>query len=426
MTETMLNELLVTLPFHLFAYIPFWNNLRFSKRVTALLLIIEQLIYMSIFFISLRAGLSAVTVQLIAIPLYGCLFFFFVKMDWGKVAFLYLFTMDYLMVIRGIAAFLVQTLTGAGYFSLQVGLVTLLLFFLTLPVMQHYFCTAAKMVFNIQAPSIWRVAWILPLFTSLIVILFTYPASEISFRMIFARTALMGCMFLIYYYIVQMFQQLQLQAAAEEHARNMERIVKWQSDQYAILQSRMEETRRARHDLRQHLMVVQGCIDKGDIDTLASYVRKYGESIHVETTYRFCNNYAVDAVLRYYAEKSLASDIDVEIFFQMDGNAIIPEPELCVLLGNLLENAFEACMACENKRFIHVNAQQTGTSMLSLTVDNTCVSPPVWEENRLISNKHEGFGIGTDSVHMIANKYHGDVRFSWREGVFYASVLLNP
>ncbi|WP_243023757.1 GHKL domain-containing protein [Clostridium sp. AM28-20LB] len=45
---------------------------------------------------------------------------------------------------------------------------------------------------------------------------------------------------------------------------------------------------------------------------------------------------------------------------------------------------------------------------------------------KLVSTKPAGSGIGTESILMIAEQYHGDARFEWRDGVFYASVLLNP
>ena len=73
-----------------------------------------------------------------------------------------------------------------------------------------------------------------------------------------------------------------------------------------------------------------------------------------------------------------------------------------------------------------MNIQQSGTSMLTLTVDNACPQCPVWEQDRLRSSKREGFGLGTDSVRMIAEQYHGDARFDWKDGVFYASVVLSP
>ena len=45
---------------------------------------------------------------------------------------------------------------------------------------------------------------------------------------------------------------------------------------------------------------------------------------------------------------------------------------------------------------------------------------------KLVSTKAAGCGIGTESIRMIAEQYRGDARFEWKDGVFYASVMLNP
>lgn len=427
--------LAVSLPFHLFAYVPFWDHLRFSKRLTSFFLIAEQFLYMGLFLLFLQFGIPRAQAQFIAIPVYGGLFFLFVKMELGKIAFLYIFTTDYLMTVTAIVSYLGDELGIFRLFTWQAGISILVLFFLTLPFMLRYICRTAKLVFDIHAPEIWKTIWLLPFFTSIIVMLFTYPAEEPSLRSLSARILLMLCMFLIYYHILLIIRQIQKQAAAEEQARSLGHLIQIQAGQYAMLQSRMEDTRRARHDLRQHWAVLKGCIDSGDRDALADYVRRYGESLPVDSQRVFCKNYAVDALLNFYAEKADRLGILMEISFQAEPKSIIPEPEFCVLLGNLLENALDACSGCADPGvcaapkkpcFIRVNARQTGESMLSLAVDNTCPHPPQMEGEQFCSSKHEGFGIGTMSVRLIAKRYHGDARFEWKDGVFYASVMLNP
>ena len=85
------------------------------------------------------------------------------------------------------------------------------------------------------------------------------------------------------------------------------------------------------------------------------------------------------------------------------------------------------CSGSENTPpFIRLSAVQTGTSTLSITTDNTSAFSPTWMNEKLVSTKPAGSGIGTESIRMIAEQYHGDARFEWRNRVFYASVLLNP
>lgn len=426
MAGLLFYTLTITLPFHLFAYVPFWEHLRFPKRVTASFLIAEQFVYMGLFFILVQAGIPAPQAQLAAMPIYGGLFFFFVKMDWGKIAFLYIFTTDYLMAITAAVSFIGSVTESFELFSWQAGALTLVFFFLTMPFMLLYIRRTAEMVFGIHAPGVWKTIWLLPLFTSAMVLLLSYPPDGRNPRTLVSRLMLMLCMFLIYHHILLIIRQIQMQAAAHEQARSMEHLIQVQAGQYALIQSRMEETRRAHHDLRQHWAALQGYIENGDLDALTDYVKRYGESLPTDSHRTFCKNYAVNALLNFYADQAEKMGFPMDISFVMDRETLIPEPEFCVLLGNLLENALDACAVAENSCFIRVNARQTGNTMLLITVDNTSPCPPEMDGEQFRSSKHEGFGMGTMSVRLITERYHGDARFEWKDGVFYASVMLNP
>lgn len=168
---------------------------------------------------------------------------------------------------------------------------------------------------------------------------------------------------------------------------------------------------------------LQSYVDHNDMDALCAYITKYMECLPDEPGFHYCSNTAINAILSYYAKKAAQEDIDMQISFPVRDQTVIPETELCVLLGNLLENALEACTVLEGERFIRVNGFLNGESSLVLTIDNTG-SKPEMDGNVFYSSKRKGLGIGTESVRMIVNKYHGDVRFEWRDGVFYASVML--
>lgn len=203
-------------------------------------------------------------------------------------------------------------------------------------------------------------------------------------------------------------------------------VLHMQAAQYRILQKNMEDTRRARHDLRQHFIALQGCIDSGDLQAVSDYVQSHMQMIPLDTPQFYCENFALNAVLHYYATWAAQEEIQMDITVRMERDTLIPEPELCTLLGNLLENALDACRALMQERTIQVQIQQNGPTILAILVKNTCPEPPQWKGDRLDSTKQNGLGFGTQSVRLIAEHYHGSARFTWENGVFQASVLLNP
>lgn len=428
MAEILFYELATTLPFHLFAYIPFWQSMRFSKKVSAWLLAAIELLYLAVLFLLIAAGVSHPAARLAALPIFGGFFFLLVKESPGKIAFLYAFTADYTMADHA-AVLYIQSLFPAVFgstYSVQSGLLVLALFLVSLPFMLHFFLRTAQRILAIKAPDIWKFIWLLPIAISATIMAATYyreDAPDIGFLL--SRFMLIICMFLIYYNVIQLVNQTLKQREAAEHIRHLEQIATVQADQYRLIQSRIEEARRARHDLRQHLRAIQGYIDIDDIPALSAYIKSYGDSLPSDSVRVYSRNLAVDAVLRFYAEKAASAGIDINIFFSVGEIPVIPEPELCVLLGNLLENALENCSAASGHPFIRMRAVLTEGRALTLTVDNSCTQPPVIKDGHLLSRKHGGPGIGTESIRITSEKYQGFTRFEWKDNVFFTSVLLN-
>ena len=433
MIELLLNELLSTFPFHFLAYIPFYKKLKYSPLETVLRVCMCQIFYLGIFTILTLAGFSSVWVQYLAVPIFGVLFCLLVQADRGMILFFYMFILDYLLVIRAAAFCICEKLFGFNFFSWQSGFITLFLILCTILLMVKAMSHITKGLCSVSVPSFWRTAWLLPCSVTLILLLLTGDIRNgtVTISALLARVLLLICMFLISHFMILFIQQLKEQLETNTRNQAMERLLQIQHDQYSMLQARIAENRRARHDFRQHLRVIQDCVKRGDLEDLKSYLAEYEKQFPSHSDHIYCNSYAVNAILAFYADKAENHNIRLDVKIQMSDTPVIPETEFCVLLGNLLENALDACQTgrSESKTsqpFIRVCAIQTGTSTLSITVDNTSAFKPTWINEKLVSTKAAGNGIGTESIRMIAEQYRGDARFEWKDGVFYASVMLNP
>ena len=433
MIELLLNELLSTFPFHFLAYIPFYKKLKYSPLGTFLRVCMCQIFYLGIFTILILAGFSSVWVQYLAVPIFGVLFCLLVQADRGMILFFYMFILDYLLVIRAAAFCICEKLFGFNFFSWQSGFITLFLILCTILLMVKAMSHITKGLCSVSVPSFWRTAWLLPCSVTLILLLLTgdIRSGTVTISALLARVLLLICMFLISHFMILFIQQLKEQLETNTRNQAMERLLQIQHDQYSMLQARIAENRRARHDFRQHLRVIQDCVKRGDLEDLKSYLAEYEKQFPSHSDHIYCNSYAVNAILAFYADKAENHNIRLDVKIQMSDTPVIPETEFCVLLGNLLENALDACQTGRpesktSQPFIRVCAIQIGTSTLSITVDNTSVFKPTWINEKLVSTKAAGSGIGTESIRMIAEQYRGDARFEWKDGVFYASVMLNP
>ena len=227
---------------------------------------------------------------------------------------------------------------------------------------------------------------------------------------------------LIYYIMLMMDGQLAKNLALEEkqHYQDLE-LVAFQS-----LQERIDETKRMRHDLRHHIHTVSYYLEEKEYDKLQQYVNEYRSSIPDGERIRFCENRIVNNILFYFASQAQKEQIDfsVEVTFPK----VIPlgDHEISVLLGNLLENALEACMEQEqSKRRIVVKGKGDAHSLL-FTIDNTCENEIKRnKKGELLTTKPHGNGIGVNSAQKIVERYDGIFSADKKGDMFCVSFMLH-
>jgi len=424
------NNFVLAAPSHLMAYYPFRDRIRFALWKALLPVCIMQAAQSLLYGYAILQGGDGQLVAYGFAPAYMAAYFFSVREDHFKVLFLYLFVTDYTMILRGMAVFLEARFfyrPGMDFTSWASTLLDLALLAVSAPFMFRLFADARDKVFSTDAPVFWRTAWMVPAFTTAIVVIFTadfQPEKVRSFGFLFARVLLLLSMFVVYSNLLDALDGIRRQAALAEQAGMQEHLLNLQRVQHERLVRQMEETREVRHEIRQHFSVVRAYLEQRDIEGAKAYLDAYAKTVPTEICRTFTPNFSLNAVCTHYAEEARRQGIDYDVSLDMPERLPISEPEVCALLGNLLENAVDACR--EGRRsapFIRVRGAW-GDGHIVFTVDNSCEREPRWEDGRLLSSKREGFGTGTWLVRQAAERSGGTADFTYRDGVFYASVFL--
>ncbi|MCD8188770.1 MAG: GHKL domain-containing protein [Clostridiales bacterium] len=421
-----------TLPYRLIAYYPFRKQLRFPAWVVVLVVGVAQLAQSFLYALLSPLGGNKVTLmEGIFVPACFVIFLICVRADRWKVLFLYIFVFDYISMVWGTARYLECLLfysPDMTFDTIRNTLFQLTILAVTCPFILLFLKRTKDQVFSTEAPAFWRMIWILPTLTTVIVTLYNgdhTPENVHQFRFFLAYILLFLETFAVYYVLLRALEGIRLQAALEEKNRQQANLLALQRTQYSQIARYIDETRQARHDLSQHLRLINQYLNTGSQDALREYVAHYEESLPPTRNITFCKNYAVNTIVCYYYEEARQSGIDFSSGLELPEELPISEPEFCSMLGNLLENALLACRAAkEAAPFIRILAKTEGDTLL-LTIDNTCLQEPTWQDGRLRSSRHEGFGLGTASVHAIAVNHNGDASFQWEDQVFYASVSLS-
>lgn len=140
---------------------------------------------------------------------------------------------------------------------------------------------------------------------------------------------------------------------------------------------------------------------------------------------QLCDNEVVNAVAYYYydlAKKQGIQDISIQLSIPADTGQILAS-DLCVVVGNLLENAITACAHVPpGQARIQMRSRQR-FDILALTLDNSyaAVEPA---EGGLFRSTKPGGGTGLTSIRSIAEKYQGGAEFTVKDGLFCSSIYM--
>lgn len=227
---------------------------------------------------------------------------------------------------------------------------------------------------------------------------------------------------LVYYIMLMMDSQLarNLELEEQQHYQDLEYVA------FQSLQERMEETKRMRHDLRHHIHTVSYYLEEKEYDKLQEYVKEYRDAIPDGDRIRFCENRIINNILFYFASQAKKQQIDFSAQLTIPDDLHMNDHEISVLLGNLLENALEACMEQEKSdRRIIVKGKGDAHSLL-FTIDNTYENELKRnKKGELLTTKSAGNGIGVNSAKKIVERYNGFFSADKKDEMFCVSFMLN-
>lgn len=214
--------------------------------------------------------------------------------------------------------------------------------------------------------------------------------------------------------------QLEYEMASVNRQLDLQRI------QYRKLTENDETVKAQRHDLRHQLTVLRELNLKSNTEKLDNYINTLIEKIPSERISLLCENYAVNAVASHYflLAKMNGIDISVKLAIPAEINSTL-ESDLCIIVGNLLENAFEACSRMNSgTKSINLNSRIQYGGTLTLTLDNSFDGKTRQQNGVFLSSKRNEIGIGLSSVKAVVEKYGGTARFETENKIFRSSVYI--
>lgn len=204
-------------------------------------------------------------------------------------------------------------------------------------------------------------------------------------------------------------------------ARSLDQIM---ANYIGEVNSLYQNIRGWRHDYHNHLQAMKVYLDEGKIAEISGYLAKLEDTLQEVDQIVKSGNTMLDAIvnskLSIAADKGISTNVKVFVGKQ----PLINDVDLCVILGNILDNAIEANEEIEViegrmlRVYISILKQQ-----LYVSVTN---SRPFAQDiaNDYSSTKNDKRGLGIRRIDQLVEKYDGMINRQYEEEVFVTEVLL--
>ena len=206
-----------------------------------------------------------------------------------------------------------------------------------------------------------------------------------------------------------------------------DKCLREQTEQYKMAMNKERELRRFRHDYNAHMTAISGLLANEEYVKLQEYIKSMG---YFREKFNLVNsgNIITDAVFNQYKELCDKDNIEFEISGKLPENFNMAETDLCVLLSNLISNAYEAALKCEDdRRIISVEIRNSDDDIF-IDVSNSVNSEVVFKNGLPVTDKpdRKNHGFGVENILEVVERNGGYIE--WKQldkGRFTAEIMLN-
>lgn len=199
----------------------------------------------------------------------------------------------------------------------------------------------------------------------------------------------------------------------EQEAMKVQFYNQGQYDYYAALEEENVNIRKMYHDLKNHLLAIQG-LNNDQSGSSEIYLQRCLEAVNGYDEFYDTGNQLADIIFYEKCNTAKVNNIKTKIMIQKNSLNDIEMLDLCAILTNSFDNAMEACRQCNGERYIQVKTIKNEAAIIITVKNNYEQEPVINEKGDLITSKKNKaqHGIGMQSLRMAASKYHGNVEIS--------------
>lgn len=178
------------------------------------------------------------------------------------------------------------------------------------------------------------------------------------------------------------------------------------------------------HDMKNHLLVLKNkALSPSEneyyLSELEEKIQQLNDCIHTGSPY-------LDILIKEKKKICLDNHIELDLQINLCENTVLNPVEICILFGNLFDNAIEASLQIRDlqKRRIEVIAHNKNRNFV-IKLENHIDKPLVWSNSRLVTTKSDKYnhGYGMNNIAKLINEKKGQYSIHAEHNKFQIYII---
>lgn len=306
------------------------------------------------------------------------------------------------------------------------GIVTYLIMLMIIKILQWFFKN--EMIHELSWKTNLKMM-LLPIGSMFLAHRIFYAQYEIGIKGFYPNTILsililLGLNIIVFNIYIQLSENLELQRKNAIYEKEFQLLERNMHEK----ESMMQEIRVKRHDLKHQMLNLLTLLQKGEYEKLESDMKQMAEleslnGLFVVNT----QNSIIDSFVNNQYAVAKEKGIDFRVKTDVPAELPFAGEDLCVILGNALDNAIEACERGQvSKPWISIKLIYDGANLL-MTLENSFDGTIRKNKKGMqISRKanSQQHGSGTYSIQRVVQKYHGYYHVEVMEKEYHLEIIL--
>jgi len=217
------------------------------------------------------------------------------------------------------------------------------------------------------------------------------------------------------------FREQEIISAENYRNQLLKQEYEFKEEYYHNVEKHQEEIRTIKHDLKNQLITIGGYIESTDNGGARDQINLIIQDVLEKSEMHFTSLRGIDMLLnakfKCAQQAGITCDFDIKISEDMK----FEERDIASLLGNILDNAIEACQKCQAKRVIKLQLLYYNQALILKSENST---DGLVRDLRTRKKNQGEHGLGLKSVQVIVDRYNGDWDYDIEDKYFRIEVTL--